>query len=433
MTDSLVTTDGRRVRIIFPGWWNVEAGPDFRHATVQFDDRPERKGDIEIHLRADDWRQHRHYEDPLYNDVILHAVLWEAGGDTVVFSHAGMPVPQLVLQPHLAAPIESLYDDIDLDSYPHNVRPQGGGCIKVMNRLSPPQIESFLDLAGDERFASKTRKFIRWIHRAGPEQAFYEGWMEALGYKANKTAFRSLAQRLPLATIAEHRATIAPLLFGIAGFLPTTASGDPCVKRLWNSWWKLRPDFADKILPDTVWRRAAIRPLNHPHRRLGGAAALLKKHPNLLEKVLGAIESDGDPAKLFLQIRDDYWARHCTLGGKTQARAIELIGPLRVQQIISNVVLPFTAAYAEVNADARLLDQVRRRYAALPHGEMNSLLRLAGQQFFATDAEAHRHLNTERRQQGILQILLDFCVNDKSLCRDCRFPEMVESWSQAAT
>jgi hypothetical protein len=67
----------------------------------------------------------------------------------------------------------------------------------------------------------------------------------------------------------------------------------------------------------------------------------------------------------------------------------------------------------------------------LPAGETNTLLRLAGQQFFATDAEARRHLNTERRQQGIMQILLDFCVNDKSLCRDCKLPEMVESWHSA--
>ena len=429
-TDTLATTDHRPLRIIFPGWWNIEAGPDFRHATVQFADEPERKGDIEIHLRADDWSHHHHHTDPNYNDVILHVVLWETGGDTVVFNHAGLPVPQLILQPHLAAPIDRLHDDIDLDSYPHNVRPHGGGCVKVMNRLAPPQVESFLDLAGDERFASKTRRFIRWIHRVGPEQAFYEAWMESLGYKANKTAFRALAQRLPLATIAGHRDAIAPLLFGLAGFLPTTASDDPCAKKLWNTWWKLRPDFADQVLPDTAWRRTGIRPLNHPHRRLGAAAALLKKHPDLFAKTIGALETGGDPTKLFLQLRDDYWTRHCTLGGKTQAKPMELLGPLRVQQILSNVILPFAAAHAEINADTRLLEQVRQRYAALPAGEHNSLLRLAGQQFFPTDAEARRRLNTERRQQGILQVLLDFCVNDKSLCRDCRFPQMIETWHE---
>ncbi|MBM3858977.1 MAG: DUF2851 family protein [Verrucomicrobia bacterium] len=426
--ENLATTDGCPLRVIFPGWWNVEAGPDFRHATVQFGDEPERKGDVEIHLRAGDWRQHRHDSDPRYNDVILHVVLWEAGADAISRTRAGMPVPQLALQHHLAAPLEALYDDIDLDSYPHGVRPHGGGCVNVMHQLAPLQVHSLLDHAGDERFANKTRKFIRWIHRAGPEQAFYEGWMEALGYKANKSAFRALAQRLPLALLAENRTVIAPLLFGVAGFLPTTASDDPFVKRLWKSWWKLRPDFEEKVLPDTAWRRAGIRPLNHPHRRLGAAAALLKKRPKLLENVLGSIESGGDPSKLFAQVRDEYWAQHCALGGKKQARPMELIGTLRAQQIVSNVVLPFLAACAEINSDPRLLEQVRARYTALPAGEPNTLLRLAGQQFFASDKEARTHLDTERRQQGMMQILLDFCVNDKSLCRNCRFPEMVACW-----
>jgi len=430
--ENLTTTDGHRLQVLFPGWWNVEAGPDFRHATVRIGDEPERKGDIEIHLRSSDWHLHRHHTDPQYNDVILHVVLWDAGSETVPHTCAGQLIPQVALQHHLAAPLETLYDEIDLEAYPHNVRPHGGGCVKVMRRLSPQQIESLLDVAGDERFASKTRRFLRWIHRAGTEQAFYEGWMEALGYKANKSAFRALARQLPLATLAQHRSALASLLFGVAGFLPTTAGDDPCVKRLWNGWWKLRPDFEDKILPESAWCRAGIRPLNHPHRRLGAAAALLKKHPKLLEKVLGALESGGDPAKLFLQVRDDYWSRHCTLGGKPLARPVELIGAMRAQQILSNVVLPFVAACAEMQEDSRLLEQVRCRYAGLPRGEVNSLLRLAAQQFFSTEAEARRFLNSERRQQGILQILLDFCVNDKSLCCECRFPQMVEYWNNGA-
>ena len=78
---------------------------------------------------------------------------------------------------------------------------------------------------------------------------------------------------------------------------------------------------------------------------------MLKKHQNLLEKVTGAIESDGDPAKLFLQVRDAYWSRHFTLGGKTQPREVELIGESRAQEIVANVVLPFVAALAESEDD----------------------------------------------------------------------------------
>jgi hypothetical protein len=429
--DTLCTTDGRPVRVIFPGWWNVEAGPDFRNATVQIGDEPERSGDVEIHLRADDWFRHRHERDPLYNDVVLHVVLWESGSRRAPRTRHGDTLPQVALQHHLAAPLETLYDELDLDAYPYGVGKHGGNCVSVISRLSDTAIAELLDAAGDERFDHKVSRFARWLHRAEPEQVFYEGWMEALGYKANKTAFRLLAQRVPHAEAVEDRVHLAALLFGVANFLPTfiTKADDAQIKRLWNVWWKLRPDFADKVLTPDTWRLHGIRPVNHPHRRLGAAAALLKKHPNLMEKVVGSIESDGDPTKFFLQIRDDYWNRHCMLGGRAQAKPSELIGAARAQEIVANIVLPFVAAYARANGDYNLEAKARSRYAALRAMEANSLLRLASGQFFAAPAVARKFLKTERRQHGLMQVFQDFCLSDKSICQRCHFPELVNRWS----
>jgi hypothetical protein len=384
---------------------------------VQLGDEPERTGAVEIHLRAEDWQHHGHDRDRLYDDVILHVVLWEAGSAFAPRTRHGDAIPQVVLQHQLAAPLEQLYDEIDLDAYPHNVRGHGGGCATVLNALPAESILALLDSAGDERFAGKTRKFSRWIHRAGAEQAFYEGWMEALGYKANKTGFRTLAQRL---TVAENRAAT---LFGVANFLPTKQT-DTYGKRLWSQWWKLRPDFEDKILPKETWRLHGIRPANHPHRRLGAAVALLKRHANLLEKVLGAIETDGDPAKLFLQARDEYWSRHFTLGGKTQRQPVELIGASRAEEIIANIVLPFVAALG----DDRLHEKAKARYDALRTTSTNSLVRLAGQQLFDS-AVAGKLAKTTRQQQGLMQVFQDFCLNDKSACRHCQFPELARRWT----
>ncbi len=216
--EELRTTDGRRVRVIFQGWWNLEAGPDFRHATIQIDDEAERTGDIELHLRAEDWNHHHHEHDAHFNDVILHVVLWEAGSQHVSRTRAGQIIPQIVIQHQLDTALEQLYDEIDLDSYPHNAGNHHGQCAHVLRALPSVSLAAMLDAAGDERFAAKVRRFTRWIHRVGPEQAFYEGWMEALGYKANKAAFRTLAQRVPLAELNDHRAHLAPILFGLANF-----------------------------------------------------------------------------------------------------------------------------------------------------------------------------------------------------------------------
>jgi hypothetical protein len=201
------------------------------------------------------------------------------------------------------------------------------------------------------------------------------------------------------------------------------------VKRLWNAWWKLRPDFDERALSAELWRFRGIRPANHPHRRLGAAVALLKKHDDLLEKTIGAIESDGEPAKLFANIRDDYWSRHFTLGGKTQPRQTELIGAARAEEIVANVVLPFAAAYAQVRDDGKLLDQVRARYATLSGAASNAALRLASQQLFESPSAARRAIRTARQQQGLLQIFQDFCLNDKSACRQCQFPELARRWT----
>jgi hypothetical protein len=432
--DCLQTTDGRRVRIVSQGWWNLEAGPDFRHATVQIGDEPEHTGDVEVHLRAEDWDHHGHDRDAQFNDVILHVVLWEAGSRHIPRTRAGQIIPQVVIQHQLDTLIEQLYDEIDLDAYPHDVGNHHGQCAQVLRTLSADSLGALLDAAGDERFAAKVRRSLRWIHRAGPEQAFYEGWMEALGYKANKVAFRTLAQRARLSELNDHRSQLAPILFGLANFLPLGApqarhtAAARHVKRLWNAWWKLRPDFQDRILPLEMWRFTGVRPANHPHRRLGAAVALLKKHPKLTEKVVGTVESGGDPAKLFSEIRDDYWSHHFTLGSRTQSRASELIGASRAQEIVANIVLPFVAACAQNDGNPTLAEAAKAQYARLPAAPSNSVIRLAGGQLFEESSAARRFIKTTRQQQGLMQIFHDFCVNDKSACHQCQFPDLVRQW-----
>ncbi len=434
--DTLHTTDGRPVRVVFHGWWNLEAGPDFKRAIIQVGDEPEHSGDIEVHLRAEDWDHHGHERDPRFNDVILHVVLWEAGSQHIPRTRAGQILPQVVLQHQLDVTLEQLHDEIDLDSYPHNAGNHEGQCAQVLQALPSDSVAALLDAAGDERFAAKMRRFSRWIHRGGPEQAFYEGWMEALGYKTNKTAFRALAQRVPLTKLAEHRSRLAPVLFGVANFLPTGAppsrgtAAARHAKRLWNAWWKLRPDFEDKILPVETWRSSPVRPANHPHRRLGAAVALLKKHPNFTEKVVGAVESGGDPVKFFAEVRDEYWSYHFTLGGKTQSRASELIGASRAREIVANIVLPFVAAHAHDRGDEKLAQAARIQYARLPAAPSNNVVRLASGQLFEKPSTARGFLKTSRQQQGLMQIFLDFCLNDKSACQHCQFPDLVKRWAR---
>jgi hypothetical protein len=156
---------------------------------------------------------------------------------------------------------------------------------------------------------------------------------------------------------------------------------------------------------------------------------LLKKDPHFMEKVVGAIQSGGDPAKLFSEIHDDYWSYHFTLGSKTQSRASELIGENRAREIVANIVLPFVAAYAENDGDRKLYAIAKARYAGLPAAPSNSIIRLASGQLFEQSSSARRYIKTARQQQGLMQIFQDFCLNDKSACRQCQFPDLVRHWT----
>src|ERR1022692_1780139 len=93
--DQLQTVDGRMVRVLHPGFWNHEAGPDFRGAVVQIGREEARSGDVEIDWERQNWQTHQHHRNPAFANVILH-VVWSAGTETAsVGSGLDVSVPAL--------------------------------------------------------------------------------------------------------------------------------------------------------------------------------------------------------------------------------------------------------------------------------------------------------------------------------------------------
>src|SRR5262245_9819149 len=68
LTDKLQTADGRKLRVISAGQWNLEAGPDFLRATIEFDNGSAKTGDVEVHLVESDWNAHGHDRDVAYRN-----------------------------------------------------------------------------------------------------------------------------------------------------------------------------------------------------------------------------------------------------------------------------------------------------------------------------------------------------------------------------
>ena len=88
-----LTVRGDDVEIIYAGIHNRDAGPDFLNARLRINDR-EWIGNVEIHVKASDWRRHGHDADPAYGNVILHVV----GVDDMRVSRGdGSEIPQTVV------------------------------------------------------------------------------------------------------------------------------------------------------------------------------------------------------------------------------------------------------------------------------------------------------------------------------------------------
>ena len=99
--EKLIAADGRRVRVFSPGWWNLEAGPDFRNAAIAFvGEAPAIKGAVEVLMRTSDWR---HVEGDLaYGGVVLVVVLDHDIEAATVMTARGNEVPVLPLRQALS-------------------------------------------------------------------------------------------------------------------------------------------------------------------------------------------------------------------------------------------------------------------------------------------------------------------------------------------
>jgi hypothetical protein len=55
-------------------------------------------------------------------------------------------------------------------------------------------------------------------------------------------------------------------------------------------------------------------------------------------------------------------------------------------------------------------------------------LKLARQRLLGTGSASV--LPGAAAQQGLMQIVRDFCEHSNAICADCRFPELVQSWAK---
>ena len=367
LASGLVTQDGRRLKVLYPGRRSSTAGPDFQDCVLSTDSGDIVVGDVEVHVTAGGWTAHGHHVDSNYNGVVLHVVLAPTGlSTTTLESHAEAPIAAI------GAVSQNEESDAEL-------------VLEKAEEIRASTLQEKLDRAGDDRFRSKADGYVMELEEGDAEQVLYAGIVEALGYSANRKPFAALAANVPMAMLrALHDEQGTTRLLAIRAML-VSASGlmssvSPADAERFRAVLKDLPLVA-KIAEQ--WKSFRVRPSNHPLRRIEGAAVLIDRVLNEgLVSVLARTVREGGhrPLIQWLSVRPH-------------------IGEGRAREIAVNVVLPFMYGWGGIARDRELRSasmETFRRMPGLADNEISrEMKRLLPQEVDTRGA---------RRQQGLIHI-----------------------------
>ena len=376
------TTDGMPIEIISTGQHNRDAGPDFSLVRLRIGSQ-EWVGNVELHVRASDWKRHRHHQDPAYDSVILHVV---CQADEAVYNSRGEAIAQCVLRYPLAQDYLShmLTKAQQMDSAFTTI-PCSQSLLQTPSLLTQGWRSALLL----SRWRCKTESIGRllevtqhsWAH------AFYITLAHNFGFHTNSLPFESLALQTPLSCLQKHRNSlfqVTAILLGQSGLLSAETAVTDEQQRLLAEYQFLQKKFSLQPLEPKVWKRARLRPQNAPEVRIRQFAQLLCQSEFLFSQVLNA------------QTIEDL--RHLLRLSATDSATIDLppaIGKSSVDVLLINTLLPYKYAYAREQNDHRGMQQALDLMTKLPP-EDNTIIRqwrMLGQEVLsAADTQALIHL-----------------------------------------
>ncbi len=420
----LKTYKGESVTIISPGIWNAEAGPDFLKAHLIINGMVV-KGDVELHLFDEGWVQHRHQEDPRYNQVVFHLSLYSSNNRIDIVTENKKYPHSAVLEPYLQNTLSEISKRIDLDLYPHRRCVGAGKCSEKI----------FLKIPQEERFrffreAAYWRLEKKWEHLVLEKSPIDIGIAMALGYTKNAQAFRSLCLyitehlHLPEQSLLAHAMSICSFF-----------------SEKYQKIWGKSPYYQELkslsiVAPFSIQLNTAyIRPYNHPIRRLFLLIYLLKNGINsVLFKALGNLcfESfkegftDKDASKLrnaifntFPNIQDSYWLSHYTFEEKVQKSPLSLLGDSLKLVIVVNVLFPWLYRSLSLRDQGFERLAFEKLYLACSSVKNNKVRYLVNRFFESSDQGSSN--SCAMLEQGMLQLHKDYCLHYEASCDGCPF------------
>jgi hypothetical protein len=422
----LKTASGQSLTVLYPGKTSDAPGSDFQDAVIKVD-RHTLKGNIEVHVKSSDWRKHGHHQNPAYNGVVLHVVMWHDCQCDAELQN-GAVIPTITIDKYLkndtGKPISGVVSCSGIGAY------------------SNKKLLEILDMAGAARFYEKTTQFQNNMKHKDAGQCLYCGIMSALGYAHNKEPFLELAERVPLSILesvvhserTDDKSLIRQqaLLIGNAGFLPSQrqevkygqVADCPYINEL-ETMWKIF-EHCD-VMALTDWQVFRVRPSNFPLRRIAGMSHLVQ-HYREKGLLAGLVEfvREVSSEKSYLQLEaglmvsgDDYWVSHFDFNKQCRGLSKWLIGQSRAADIVINILLPFVYAWGKDDGQIEIAEKAFALFRSYPPVETNTVERHMRTQFGLKSSQ----VNSAQRQQGLLHIYKKWCTQGK--CRECAIVNII--------
>lgn len=395
----LVSVQGHSIQLKTPGWHNYDAGPDFLNARVEIDGL-QWSGNVEIHLRTNDWYKHQHQHDAAYQNVILH----------VVFEHPEMEPDD----PLMNIPILCLKERINENLYHQYLSFLNANhqipCHSLIQKIDRIHLEMWLERLMIEKLEKKTQTIVHRLEQNQNdwEATFYEFLAQNFGFKINGSAFELLAKSLPFKILLKHRDSLfqtEALLFGQAGMLDEDFEDD-YPQKLKKEYSFLRKKYQLTPIPNHLWNFLRLRPSNFPSIRIAQFAWLIS-HKNALFSCSIDAETVDELRDLFSANTSPYWDNHYQFD-KDSRFAKKQIGNSSIDLLIINTVIPFQFLYSQIHDDKDLMNKTFLLTDSIK-GESNSIT----QSF----KEIGIVSTTAFRSQALIFLKKNYCEN--FLCLKC--------------
>jgi hypothetical protein len=406
----LATEEGESVRIMSPGAFNGNQGPDFLGASIRIG-HTTWTGAIEIHVNRSDWKRHKHSGDPHYQPVILH-VVWEndrTAGDS--------SIPLLVLKSRVSKVLLGKYREWM----------KGGTfipCERQLAKVWPPVRVGFLEKLVEERLKRRAHYIRSCLEKNQGHWEETAWWLMArnFGLPVNGEAFESIARSIPYALLMRLRTepvSLEALLLGQAGLLNNskrpegtrkaqgenaeTDDGYPGLLRKEYAHLRLKYTLSPAPLPLLFLR---MRPAHFPVIRLSQLGALFSRQGSWCALIREA-RWPGELDVLLSVHASPYWEGHYTMGKPSPFR-VKALGEGMKRSLITNSFIPLLYAYGCLRGERVMREKALGWLRVMP-AEKNAIIT----KWRNLGITAGSALDT----QGLLELKGSYCGPKR--CLDC--------------